>query len=697
MKTVNFLFGIHNHQPVGNFDFVFEEAYQKSYKPFIDVLEQHPGISMSLHYSGCLLEWLEDHHPEYMDRIADLVDRGNIELMSGGFYEPILAVIPDEDKIGQIRKLNRYIKDRFRYDAEGLWLTERVWEPHLAKPLNEAGIKYITVDDAHFISAGKRDRELTGYFHTEEQGKILDIFPIKQQLRYLIPFEDPQASVDFMRKYATEAGDNAVVMADDGEKFGVWPGTYGTVYEEQWLDRFFTALEENSEWLKTQTFSDYYHENSAKGRVYLPTGSYFEMGEWTLPAHMGAKFERWVHHLDENGELEEYQPFIKGGIWRNFFAKYEESNWIHKRVLGQLEKYHTATDGTGKYPEIRDELWRATCNCAYWHGIFGGLYLPHLRDALYKKLLAGESELAKQQGENHRWEFTDVDRDGNDEAIGRSDTLQMFWKPSAGAALVELDYLPADFNLINTLRRYKESYHSKVTEAQSEQGASSNIHDRPVAKEADLEKYLVYDWHPRQSFLDHFLDPGVQLEQVAQNEYKDAGDFVLGKWTMEETDEGTVTFHRRGRVNGQTLVVQKTVTLEDKTLQVRYNLENTGNDPLETVFAPECNFSLLGGESDDRYFTLDGERPEAFYMNAKAENPNVRSVEIANEWDNFRLALSADRRFDLWRFPVHTVSMSESGFERVYQSSVIMPRFALQLDPGKQESIQFTLKVTPFQ
>jgi alpha-amylase len=39
------------HQPVDNFDSVFKEAYEKSYKPFIDVLEKYPAIKVTLHYS----------------------------------------------------------------------------------------------------------------------------------------------------------------------------------------------------------------------------------------------------------------------------------------------------------------------------------------------------------------------------------------------------------------------------------------------------------------------------------------------------------------------------------------------------------------------------------------------------------------------------------------------------------------------
>ena len=131
-----------------------------------------------LHFSGCLLEWLENHHPDFFDHIVNLVNRGNVELLSGGFYEPVLSVIPDHDKLGQIQKLNEYLQNRFGYKPKGLWLTERVWESHLAKPIREAGIEYTTVDDFHFLASGKVKNDLTGYFTTEEQGYTLGIFPI---------------------------------------------------------------------------------------------------------------------------------------------------------------------------------------------------------------------------------------------------------------------------------------------------------------------------------------------------------------------------------------------------------------------------------------------------------------------------------------------------------------------------------------
>ncbi|MFQ6618427.1 MAG: 4-alpha-glucanotransferase, partial [Fidelibacterota bacterium] len=150
MGKINFIFGIHCHQPVGNFDHIFEEAYRKSYLPFVSTLEKFSRMKVVMHFSGCLLEWLELKYPRYLERIRRLVESGRVEILTGGFFEPIIPIIPEEDAVDQIKYLTRYIKRNFNYDPKGMWLTERVWEPHIAKPIADAGVQYLPVDDHHF-------------------------------------------------------------------------------------------------------------------------------------------------------------------------------------------------------------------------------------------------------------------------------------------------------------------------------------------------------------------------------------------------------------------------------------------------------------------------------------------------------------------------------------------------------------------
>ena len=329
MRKINFIFGMHNHQPVGNFPEVFEMAYREAYGPFMEVMKRHSKIKWSLHATGILWEFIMDKHPDYVKDVQTMVASGQVEILTGGFYEPIMSIIPDRDKAGQIKKLTDLIKTVFNYDAKGMWLAERVWEPHLARVLAEAGVQYTVVDDAHFAAAGLEVENLRGYYVTEEQTVKLNIFPISQKLRYYMPFQVVEKSIEYFGSCATEGGNHVLVMADDGEKFGLWPETNKHVYGDKWLDNFLYAVEKNLSWIEPLTFSEYMNRYPPEGRIYLPTASYFEMSEWALPSGSQEDFEGIVKQFENNPQV---KRFLRGGFWRNFLTKYPESNNMHKKM-----------------------------------------------------------------------------------------------------------------------------------------------------------------------------------------------------------------------------------------------------------------------------------------------------------------------------------------------------------------------------
>src|SRR4051794_18604234 len=113
MPGVRLILALHDHHPVGNFDGVFKAAYDESYLPFLDVLEGYPEIPFVLHTSGPLLEWLVENLPGYVSRVRGLVEAGGVEILGGGFYEPIMTMIPHRDRVGQIRDYSAYLKEVF--------------------------------------------------------------------------------------------------------------------------------------------------------------------------------------------------------------------------------------------------------------------------------------------------------------------------------------------------------------------------------------------------------------------------------------------------------------------------------------------------------------------------------------------------------------------------------------------------------
>ena len=389
----DFILGFHCHQPLGNFDEVMLEAATKAYLPLLRALEAHPGVKVVLHFSGCLLEWADAKAPEVIDRTGTLVARGQAELLGGGFHEPLLPIIPETDAIAQIEALRRWILGRFGVKPRGIWLAERVWEPSIAATLSRAGVEYLPVDDTHLLGAGLNATDLAGPWRTGEEGASVVLYPIREALRYLIPFEPVAASVDWLRRLGETRADALAVMADDGEKFGVWPGTRKRCYDERWLERLEEALAANP-WIAVRTPAEAVATHAPLGLAYLPSASYHEMQEWALPPAGQARYHAAAKALEPSAGAAAHD-LLRGGHWRNFQIRYPEANRLHKRMLrASLALRARGESGGGEWGEARTHLWRAQCNCPYWHGVFGGLYLPHLRGAVYGELIAAETFLA---------------------------------------------------------------------------------------------------------------------------------------------------------------------------------------------------------------------------------------------------------------------------------------------------------------
>ncbi len=706
MKKIKFIFAIHNHQPVGNFDHVAEEAYHNAYLPLVEAVRDVPWFKICLHFTGSLLEWILKSHPEFIKTVASMVEAGQAEILGGGFYEPILALLPDEDKLGQIEKLSKFVEDNFGKRPRGIWLAERVWEPHLPAALCDAGIEYVVVDDFHFKMSGLRDSELTGYFITEEQGKTVKVFPGSERLRYTIPFKEPEEALAHWRNMPDAGVNTLSVMADDGEKFGVWPGTYKWVYEDGWLKRFISALEANRDWIEPSTFSEYIDSEGPRGRVYLPTCSYMEMGEWSLPAEAMLEYEDFLDELKKEPGYDIKRLFVKGGFFRTFLSKYPEANAMHKRMLQVSRKARRA----GLKGDAIDDLWRGQCNDAYWHGVFGGLYLPHLRDAVYRHLI--KAEVAAEAGERLTVETADFDGDLSDEVMIAGKDISLFIDPGDGGMIYELDYRPIAMNMMNTLSRRPEAYHRKLATTQEADagdrsrspGGAATIHEKMGAKEEGLSSYLHYDWYRKASLIDHFLDGETDFDAFRNAEHKEFGDFVKGLYSSKVKKSGdkvSVVLSRTGEVRGQKVSVRKTVTVRaagrpasgDSGFDAGYVIRNEGSEEINTAFGVEFNFSLLAGNSPDRYFEIPGHSLKAGNFASAGELNNVSEVRMVDEWLGYAMTLSFGERAALWRFPVETVSQSESGYERVFQCESIVPVWRLTLQPGTDVPVSIKLRL----
>jgi hypothetical protein len=638
---IRFCFGLHLHQPVGNFGYVFEQHVREVYRPFLEHVRAQSFFPITLHVSGPLIEWLDQHEPSLLDDIADLARDGRVELLLSGFYEPVLASLPRADRLTQIHWMRDAIRQRLGTEATGLWLTERVWEPDLAADLHDAGVKFALVDDRHFLASGFVREQLHAPFRTEHDGKDVALFPIDERLRYLIPFQAPADTVAYLRSLRRR-GQKLAVLADDGEKFGGWPGTRTWVYEEGWLDQFFEAMKEviDAGEVVLSRFDDALIAVPSGGLAYLSTASYREMEGWSLPVHAALRFLDLEKELGE-ARLHADGALVRGAHWRNFLVKYPESNRMHKKMLALSELSRERGDPSS----ARRAIGRAQCNDAYWHGVFGGLYLPFLRAEIWRNLAAAEQEL--RQHESLQWESRDIDHDGYVELWIHSSRFSAIVSPARGGAIEELTRFALGENLADTLTRRREAYHVTALEAASAASESAShvsktdsapsIHD--IEESLTLGELPPVDLDDRALFVERILPHAVTIESYAHGDYVPVLSLArVALTTLVDASESSITVR---------------LTAPDKSMSK------------ELTFFPDggvrANFSW-----DSATFPADA----WFTTEISVSRPHV---------------LRTEPQAEVWQHPIETVAKSERGLDRTLQGTSYLVRWPVRAGSGEEE------------
>lgn len=707
-KSINVILGNHNHQPVGNFDFAIENVYNNSYKPFLDILKDYPSLKFVMHYTGCLFNWLEDNHSDHIDELAKMVASGNIEICSSAYYEPILAMISDRDKAQQILKLNDYIKSRFNQRPRGMWLAERVWEQSLTSIIANSNLEYVILDDSQFAPAAIDKNNMYGYFSTDNGYDRLNIFPISQALRYYIPFKEVDEAIEYLASMATEEGDRLLVLHDDGEKYGEWPGTSKWVYEDKWLVKFFETLEREKDWIHTTTYSEYMDKYPPINRVYLPAASYEEMTTWVLPAKEQNVFTDYSHSIED----EALKPFVRGGFWRNFMTKYSESNRMQKHMMYASSLVHSMLNGDER-ERAKDYLFKSQCNCPYWHGTFGGLYLNHLRHATYKNAIEAIRIAEKENfGDSYfRINKKDFDKDGRNEYIVSSEDNTIIFDEKSASIVVWDVKSDNSINIIDTFRRREEAYHKDIFES-IEQGDSEeqhnedehvSIHEMKKSFDSDSINYLVFDKNEKVVGVDHFLSAMPSVEDFAFLKYEETGSFANANYTGQHrvhdanANNYIIEFISNGNISGKGLTIKKSYDVhKDGKVDISVEFKNTSAETISTIYAMENNFTLLAADAEDRfyYFTDEnGNGDKIEKLSSMGEMVGTRFGMKDEGYTHVSISIDSESAIKYLYTPFYTISDAINTLERIYQGSSIVCLKELTIEPNAVEIFKVSINV----
>lgn len=642
-------FAVHCHQPLGNFDEVVDEACDRAYLPFLRTLAAHPTIRVNLHYSGSLLERLDGNRPDVLEVLTTLGNQ--IEWMGGGFYEPILPSIPTTDAAAQLALLSSFLQDRFDQSPRGAWVAERVWDPSLANVLRDAGLEYTILDDFAFLLAGYPPDSLTESFITDHLGKTLTVFPIAQDLRYAVPAADPEEVLALLEDRHDRNPETLAVIADDGEKFGLWPDSSERVYSPgNWLDKFFTLIED-SDWLQTTTFADYLDEHPARRRAAIPPASYREMSEWSLPAETAQTVAPLDSGEDQYPDWMRMEAFIRGGWWPNFLVEYAEAGALYRKML-RVSDHIEAGKGP---PAAHTELLKAQGNDPYWHGAFGGLYSPHLRTEANHHLITAQTLIDAHHHRGRSWAYlrpVDWDADGREEIEVQLPDQSWVLDPAEGGSLLYFDDKPSLWSISDVVARQYEPYHTDLAEAP------------------------VYDRHPRRWLTDHLLPATTTVESFADVAYQELLPLPATEYLVEETAEGRGS----ARIGMSALdgKIGKKIDAEQRVLQIGYQVAGVAAGR----FGPELPISVWEGAGQIR---VDGGPWQHVDQPLALSGHRFR---FRHDGNKSSILIVLRQPGSVFSIPIRTMTRSDVGITPIWQGIVLWPHWSTSGDGNYDLSIE---------
>lgn len=721
--SVNVPIIFHFHQPVDQKDLIYEDVYQKSYIPLIDNIFEFSGIKFTLHFSGNLLEWFLENKPEFIEKLRVMAKRGQIEIIGGGYYEPIFAIIPYRDRIAQLKKLSDLIKKEFGLEVRGAWLSERVWEPNYPSFLNDAGLKYVIVDDNHFRSTGITQKETFYSYITEDEGKTLRVFPINEALRYLAPWKPTYMSIEYMKNAANEKGDRCVVFISDAEKMGVWATTHHICYiqghEEgdngkPFIPAFFDQIISNN-WIKSITLSEYMDKYPAKSLIYLPTASYDKMERWVLPTKERKAFTKIRERVRWDPEKQDEYLFLRGGFWRYFLVKYPESNNMHKKMLHVRDKLIVVEKNLDKLvgqesrneaneliKEAWTEIYKSQCNDCYWHGLFGGVYLQFLRFSVYTHLINSEIIIDNLNTnflslENKYMSVIPIDfnKDSRLDIVIESDLLNVYINPSDGGTIFEIDYKPKSYNLLNTLTRWPEAYHDN--------------------EDVDRDKIMV-DRFKKNMLRVRFYHKNDTFEAIEADRYREYGSFADGEFSIIKNEKNgnsaVIELEQKGSVivpstnESYPCSIVKEIKVEENQIKISLKIKFEKIPEKEDLVQNLITNLNLG---IDLPFFFNGdpvkfqwESNQLLFLN-ESKNELIKPFQYTgNHFKaqdisynlNLEYSLQSETKADtelieILKFPIVTSAFTDEGYITIYQGINVMPQFKLR----KEMEINIRIKI----
>lgn len=653
MKTIHLMFGVHWHAPLGFSDHEFEAVYQDTYKHFLSTLYEIEHLPVTLHYSGIVLGFLEKNHPEYLNLLDEMVKRKQVELVGGGYYDPVLPLVPPIDKIGQIELFTTYLRSHFGKRPRGAWLPGQIWESSLPHILRSCGIEYTFLNEGAFRQAHCRAEDIYYPHITEELGKNIIVFPLATNLKELLFTKNPRDVISFLKKKASPDGDRVVSILIDGDCYTRQLVLSGRWRHQNWLKEFFARLQDNQDTILPIVPQEYLKSRLVTRRAFFP-GTF-------SPAVYRATMPPSAYRRGVNGGKAGLKYDGSGSNFKQVFTKYRESSLLYAKMMYTHLTVHQLRGDKSRKKSALEELWKGQCHYGYWHGRHLGIYDNALRKEIYRSFINAEKYTRLKGSFLSSIITSDFDFDGEPEHLYQSSEMNVYLHRQNGMAF-EIDYLPVSWNYCDSMSRIREQYH----------------------RDGQYEE----DVYPRKTFIEHFF----RLKKAA--DARSLSDFIQelcpcpgAAYDLKEVkrEQRQISFTYQGWLNCRRgkmpVTMEKQYIFKKNAVVVGFQICNNGEKKISFLFGTELNLSFISPLKENLRLFDASKKALVEIESARGERVNVKKVSIEDKVNAVTVELSAIRPCSLFSHALVTHARVNGKGKDQFQGICLLPYWELQLEP----------------
>ncbi|MDR0409401.1 MAG: DUF1926 domain-containing protein [Spirochaetaceae bacterium] len=395
---VTVILGIHYHLPNGVDNSGFERLYNERIRAVMSALFQFPKIPAVLHFSGSLWYWIERNHSELFMLTENMVRRKQLELLTGGFYEPLMPLISYKDRLGHIEMLTTYLRKHFGKRTQGCLLPELAWDSSMPSVLKSCNVSYAFLDETYFFEAGIKGNDLHSPYISEDKGKLVTIFPISKTLSVGLE-KDAHGTFDTLLRNAENGAEQIIT---------IFPPCFNSVDAE--------------------------HSTENSASYFLSELSAYENKiNFSLPS-------KFIKNLPPPRKI-----YFPQKASKKCLLEYPETNYLYSKMTFTHALVDQLRGDKINKRAAYEELLKSQAYDLFYHTPQSGINRTAVRNAAYQALLDAEKITRGYKSFISSLMAFDFDFDGVNEYLFQSEDVNCFIKET-GAEIFELDYIPRSWN-----------------------------------------------------------------------------------------------------------------------------------------------------------------------------------------------------------------------------------------------------------